>query len=75
MAYSRSRLEPVGSCHQLQLALGQKILEWQRAYGVVSFAHKHLDWVRDYIRRQREHHSMGTVVGRLEWCDEVDGGI
>jgi putative transposase len=62
------------SSHEVNAALGQKILEWQRGYGVVSFAHKHLEWVREYIRRQREHHAKGTVVGRLELCDEVEDG-
>lgn len=43
-----------------------KLLEWQTGYGVVSFGTKDLDWVRAYIRNQKEHHSRGGAVDRLE---------
>jgi hypothetical protein len=32
----------------------------------VSFGTKDLDWVRRYVRDQREHHVRGSVEGRLE---------
>lgn len=60
------------SSHEVNAALGQKILEWQRGYGVVSFGHRHLEWVREYIRRQREHHAQGSLVARLEIHDDAD---
>ena len=45
---------------------GRKLLEWQSGYGVVSFGTKDLEWVRAYIRNQKEHHARGTVQERLE---------
>ena len=36
---------------------------------VVSFGKRNLDWVLDYVRRQREHHTGGQVRVRLEVCD------
>jgi putative transposase len=62
------------SSHEANAAFGQKILEWQRGYGVVSFGPGNLDWVREYIRRQRGHHSKGSAIERLERCEEVEGG-
>ena len=41
----------------------------QRGYGVVSFGKRNLDWVLDYVRRQREHHAGGQVQARLEACE------
>lgn len=45
---------------------GLHALEWQTGYGLVSFGKKDLPWVVAYIRNQREHHSRGTIVDRLE---------
>jgi putative transposase len=50
-----------------------KVLEWQAGYGVVSFGTRALDWVREYIRHQKEHHAQGTVHDRLERIASVDG--
>ena len=63
------------SSHAVNEALGQKILEWQRGYGVVSFGRGHLDWVRRYIQQQREHHAQGTAIERLELCEEMEGDV
>ena len=56
------------SAHEvnLQLKLRGKVLQWQAGYGVVSFGTRHLEWVKAYIRNQREHHTQGTIVDRLE---------
>ena len=56
------------SSHEVnqKLGHGRKLLEWQGGYGVVSFGTKDLDWVKDYVRNQREHHARGTVHDRLE---------
>ena len=54
------------SAHEVNRRLGRKAIEWQRGYGVVSFGQAHLDWVLDYINRQREHHAAGRVEVRLE---------
>jgi putative transposase len=50
-----------------RLGTGQKILEWQPGYGVVSFGNKDLGWVKAYIRDQQRHHAQGKVQDRLEW--------
>jgi putative transposase len=49
-----------------KLGAGRKILEWQTGYGVVSFGTKDLEWVKAYVRDQRQHHARGTVQDRLE---------
>jgi putative transposase len=49
-----------------QFGGGDKILEWQRGYGVVSFGTRHLPWVKAYVENQREHHARGTLQDRLE---------
>jgi putative transposase len=57
-----------GSSHDVNQTLGrgQKSLEWQAGYGVVSFGTRDLDWVVEYVRNQREHHARGTIHDRLE---------
>ena len=56
------------SSHEVnaQLKLRGKLLQWQAGYGVVSFGTAQLDWVKAYIRNQREHHAAGTFSSRLE---------
>jgi putative transposase len=56
------------SSHEANRAFGAagKVLEWQTGYGVVSFGTRNLEWVRQYIRNQREHHARGTLQERLE---------
>jgi putative transposase len=57
-----------GTSHDVNQQMGkrQKVVQWQTGYGVVSFATGDLDWVKSYIRNQREHHGRGTVHDRLE---------
>jgi putative transposase len=43
-----------------------KLLDWQAGYGVVSFGTRDLEWVKAYIKNQREHHAQGNVHERLE---------
>jgi len=57
------------SSFEVNKRVGHKAIEWQRGYGVVSFGHKHLPWIADYIQRQREHHASGRVFARLETCE------
>jgi putative transposase len=56
------------SSHDANQKLGErhKILEWQAGYGVVSFGTKDLEWVKAYVRNQRERHARGKVEERLE---------
>jgi putative transposase len=57
-----------GSSHDVNQAMGrgQKVLEWQAGYGVVSYGTRDLPWVIDYVINQREHHARGTIHDRLE---------
>jgi putative transposase len=56
------------SSHEANHQPGQhhKQFQWQAGYGVVSFGTKDLEWVKAYIRNQKEHHARGTVQERLE---------
>jgi putative transposase len=56
------------SAHEANQKLGDghKLLEWQAGYGVVSFGTKDLEWVKSYIRNQRQRHERGAVEDRLE---------
>jgi putative transposase len=53
----------------------QKVLEWQNAYGVVSFGTRDLPWVIEYVRNQREHHARGTIQERLEQVDQREAAV
>ncbi len=44
----------------------KKALEWQAGYGIVSFGTKDLDWLKEYIRNQKQPHASGSTVDRLE---------
>jgi REP element-mobilizing transposase RayT len=54
------------SAHEANQKLGRKVLEWQTGYGVVSFGTGDLEWVRAYVRDQKERHRDGRTVDRLE---------
>ncbi|MGH8245467.1 MAG: IS200/IS605 family transposase [Gammaproteobacteria bacterium] len=64
------------SAHEInqQVGRGDKILEWQAGYGVVSFGTKDLPWVLAYVRNQMEHHARGTIHDRLERIEFADDG-
>jgi putative transposase len=57
------------SAHSVNERLRHKALQWQRGYGAVSFGHKNLAWIAEYIQKQREHHARGTIQPRLESCE------
>ncbi len=63
-----------GSSHDVNEEVGkrQKVLQWQVGYGVVSFGTKDLDWVKAYIRNQRQHHAKKTTHDRLERIDQLE---
>ena len=58
-----------GSSHDANERLKKKLLYWQRGYGVVSFGKNNLDWVLDYIARQKEHH--GCDKGLQERLEKI----
>ena len=57
-----------------KLGCGRKVLEWQTGYGVVSFGTKDLEWVKAYVRDQKEHHARGTMQDRLERIESPEDG-
>jgi len=50
----------------------RQLLHWQTGYGVVSFGSKDLQWVLDYVRNQRAHHSSGNTQDRLERIEAIE---
>ncbi|MFH1755723.1 MAG: IS200/IS605 family transposase [Candidatus Latescibacterota bacterium] len=61
------------SSHEVneQLGLCGKKLQWQAGYGVVSFGTGDLDWIKEYVRNQQEHHARARVFDRLERITEL----
>mgnify|MGYP001815144354 CR=1 FL=1 len=55
-----------GSAHEVNEKIGHrsKRLQWQTGYGVVSFGTRDLDWVKTYVRNQREHHAAVPATER-----------
>ena len=62
------------SSHEVNEQLGHrgKVLQWQVGYGLVSFGTRDLDWVKEYIRNQREHHANGRIYDRLERSSQLE---
>jgi putative transposase len=60
------------SSHEINQRFGRKALAWQAGYSVVSFGTKDLEWVRAYVRNQKEHHARGTAQPRLEQITSED---
>jgi putative transposase len=62
------------SSHEVnqQVGLRDKTLQWQTGYGVVSFGTGDLDWVKGYVRNQRQHHAEGKTCDRLERITAFD---
>ena len=44
--------------------------KWQEGYGLVTFGERNLSFVRDYIIRQKEHHSKDTTFPKLEQIED-----
>ena len=47
-------------------AAGRQVLRWQRGFGIVSFAKKHLKGVLAYVKNQKQHHAKGDLKTTLE---------
>jgi putative transposase len=62
------------SAHEVNQRIGlhNKTIQWQTGYGVVSFGTGDLDWVKDYVRNQRQHHAEGKTFDRLERIAPLD---
>jgi REP element-mobilizing transposase RayT len=62
------------SSHDINKELGEKVLAWQRGYGVVSFGKNNLPWVLNYLADQKTHHASNTTFDRLERTAFDDDG-
>jgi putative transposase len=62
------------SSHEInqRSARRDRVLQWQAGYGVVSFGTRDMEWVKAYVRNQREHHAQGQVYDRLERIVTMD---
>jgi putative transposase len=60
------------SSHEVNQKIGNRALEWQTGYGVVSLGTKDLPWVCAYVRDQKQRHASGQVVDRLERITEME---
>ena len=63
------QLKSAGLPHEVNQRLGlhNKTLQWQTGYGVLAFGARDLEWVKQYVRNQREHHARGTFT--IGWND------
>ena len=61
-----------GSAHDANQKLTHKGVEWQTGYGVVSFGTKDLEWVKEYVRNQRDRHARGNIEDRLERIADLE---
>jgi putative transposase len=59
------------SSHYINKESGlNETLYWQDGYGVVSVRKREIPAISDYIRRQKEHHRVGTLIQELERVEE-----
>lgn len=47
-------------------------IDWQRGYGILSLRRSNLEQIKEYIKRQKEHHALGKLWPSLEDCDEAN---
>jgi putative transposase len=62
------------SSHEANQKMSHKVLDWQTGYGVVNFGSKDLEWMKDYVRNQRERHDQGMLEERLERITDRETG-
>ena len=60
-----------GSSHLATHALTRDGFKWQGSYGAFSVSPEHLNRVREYIRRQKEHHASNRLEPDWERCTET----
>jgi len=59
------------SSHEMNVRTRRIAIQWQRGYGVVSFAKKNLAAVLRYVENQKLHHQQGTTNPVLENAGDV----
>jgi putative transposase len=60
------------SAHNANQKLLHKAVEWQAGYGVVSFGTGDLDWIKKYVKNQRDRHARHAVEDRLERITAIE---
>ena len=55
------------SSHEVNQQKGDKYLNWQQGFGVVSLSQKGIPFVRKYIQKQKQHHKDGNIIPMLEY--------
>jgi putative transposase len=60
MSYASSKPAPTCGCRSSGLSSELHNFHWQNGYGAFSVSQSGIEDVRDYIRRQREHHRVLT---------------
>ena len=60
------------SSHETNSSLLEKVVDWQRGYGVVSFSKRDLPFVLKYVANQKMHHADNTWNATLEHFTDDD---
>jgi putative transposase len=60
------------SSYRINQQFGKNSLQWQRGYGLVSFAERNLGSVCKYISEQKLHHQKGIVNKVLESSGDIE---
>ena len=58
------------SSHEVNKIRGEKCLQWQRGFGVLSLSKKGIPFVRKYIQNQKQHHENKTVIDVMEFVPD-----
>jgi putative transposase len=54
------------SSFDMNKSFGRGALQWQRGYGIVSFAGRDLPALKKYVLNQKQHHAKGSTREKLE---------
>jgi putative transposase len=60
------------SAHEINQIRGEKYLQWQQGYGIVSLSEQGIPFVKKYIKNQAQHHRDNDMVEILEVIPDSD---
>lgn len=58
------------SSHEMNQIMGEKYLQWQQGFGVLSLSKKSIPFIRRYIQNQKQHHQDNTIIDILEYTSD-----
>lgn len=58
------------SSYEINKIKGEKCMQWQNGFGVLSLSKKGLPFVKKYIQNQKQHHENKTAIDILEFVPE-----